>query len=278
MYYQCRDFESYPAARVYLGNIYDVLHALTAFLESRQSDIYDVKFDSRIKGISTAQLSYIRRRLYAANTTPLSSMSSKHQLGPLQAFIGILVAVLVVTGTVINWRYDHTEVQKTSRRYTYHGLDHPQTWDIPKLNKVKMAMENSVHYDIDTELGIAEWNATMPSGGGMLYLGDDLRPFSISMFHQLRCLNILREEIVTQSHRKQKNPSALAHHCMNYVRQMILCRANFRLESVRRPGGMQVTDPYVTHTCNDWTAVYDAAEQNYEEFLRRFSKDPLRAK
>lgn len=133
-----------------------------------------------------------------------------------------------------------------------------------------MTVENSVHYAIDTPLGIAEWNSTLPSSGGMLYLGDDLHPFSISMFHQLRCLDIIRNEVVSQAKREKKvKSSALVHHCMNYIRQMILCRANLRLESVRRPSGQQVTVPYVTHTCNDWTAVYDAAEKNYREYLEK---------
>ncbi|KAG6810540.1 hypothetical protein H0H92_011427 [Tricholoma furcatifolium] len=162
-----------------------------------------------------------------------------------------------------------------SKKYTYRGLDYPQTLDIPQLEKVHMSIENTVHYAIDTPLGIAEWNATLPTSRGMLYLGEDLQPFSISMFHQLRCLNIIRETIVTRKHQGRQAKAgidALTHHCMNYIRQMVLCRTDLRLESVRRSGGAHVTVPYVTHTCNDWTAVYRAAEENYENYLQRTMK------
>lgn len=147
-------------------------------------------------------------------------------------------------------------------------------WDILPLDTVKLSMENSVHYDIDTPLGITEWNSTLPSSGGMLYLGPDRRPFSISMFHQLRCLDILRAEIVLQAKRKESGEtnrpaSMLAVHCMNYMRQMVMCRSNLRLESVRKSAGAHVTVPYVTHKCKDWSRVYEAAETNWEEYLGR---------
>ncbi|TFK40273.1 hypothetical protein BDQ12DRAFT_697670 [Crucibulum laeve] len=135
-------------------------------------------------------------------------------------------------------------------------------------------MENSVHYAIDTALGISEWNTTLPSNGGLIYLGKDFRPFSISMFHQIRCLNIIREAVATRNaQRLTTKPTVIVHHCTNYLRQMVLCRANTRLESVRRPVGPHVTNPYVTHTCKDWTVVYNEAERNYDTFINRRIKN-----
>ncbi|EAU82127.2 hypothetical protein CC1G_09586 [Coprinopsis cinerea okayama7 len=142
-------------------------------------------------------------------------------------------------------------------------------------------MENSVHFAYNTSLSDREWEATLPSGGGILYLGssssssssdeaDTLEPYSISMFHQIRCLNIIRKGLIKfeDGGRKQK-PDELVHHCMNYLRQMVLCRADLRLEHGRHlRRGIVVSD--ITHsTCRDWSAVYEAAEENYRRYQRR---------
>ncbi|PCH37193.1 hypothetical protein WOLCODRAFT_157896 [Wolfiporia cocos MD-104 SS10] len=132
-------------------------------------------------------------------------------------------------------------------------------------------MENSVHYASNTPQGIAEWNSTLPTGGGILHLGDDLMPFSISMFHHLRCLDIIRESLASRmTGDVDTPPSMLDRHCMNYLRQMILCHADLRLEPVRsvtKASGNTISD--LTHTCQDWTALYTAAEENHRSWLAK---------
>ena len=158
-------------------------------------------------------------------------------------------------------------------RAAYKGGDFPQAWPIPPLDDVYLTHEDGVHYAIDTELGAAEWRATLPSGGSVLYLGDDFRPFTLSMFHQLRCLDIIRDILVefhfdTSPNATYKHPE-LAGHCMNYLRQTVMCRANVRLEHVRAPTGPQVVVSDITHSCKDWTAVYRKAEDNYRAYLAK---------
>ncbi|KXN87295.1 hypothetical protein AN958_00156 [Leucoagaricus sp. SymC.cos] len=87
----------------------------------------------------------------------------------------------------------------------------------------------------------------------------------------MRCLNIIRKTLAqyyadASDNAQIQNPR-LAQHCMNFLRQMILCRSNSRLESVRASKGNHVTSWEVTHTCQDWTAVYEAAEDNYRDYL-----------
>jgi len=89
-----------------------------------------------------------------------------------------------------------------------------------------MTFEDSVHYQMDTEDGRAEWASLIP-GSGLVYLGEQHHPFSISMFHQLRCLDILREDIV-----EGNSNTTLRHHCLNYLRQMVMCRGDTELETI----------------------------------------------
>jgi hypothetical protein len=152
------------------------------------------------------------------------------------------------------------------------GRDYPREWSIGPLEQVHMPQEDTVHYALDTPAGSAEWDTMLPGGGdGVLYLGPQHRPFSISLFHQLRCLNILRLAMVADLQRsneglpKTDGHSELVRHCAGYLRQMILCRSELRLENVRIPRARSVTNSDVTHTCKNWQSVYSAAERNRRE-------------
>lgn len=49
-------------------------------------------------------------------------------------------------------------------------------------------------------------------------------------------------------------------HCMNYIRQMVLCGADLTHESAESEG------VGVTHTCRDWNAAYETVNDNYERW------------
>ncbi|KAF9045156.1 hypothetical protein BJ165DRAFT_1347011, partial [Panaeolus papilionaceus] len=152
------------------------------------------------------------------------------------------------------------------------GDDHPDQWPLPPLERVHLSLENTVHYAFDTPLGRAEWNTTLPSGGAVLRLGPDKREFTLGMLHQIRCLGIIRE--ILDDYYADESPNAkfkkpqLAKHCMNYIRQMVLCNADLRLETVRAGRGNRLTVPEVTHTCRDWTTVYAEAEANHADYMQ----------
>ncbi|KAG1736054.1 hypothetical protein EDD22DRAFT_924406 [Suillus occidentalis] len=124
-----------------------------------------------------------------------------------------------------------------------------------------MAFEDSVRYQINTEDGRAEWDSLTP-GNGLLYLGGKPGyPFSISMFHQLRCLNILREEIVgTESN------AALSRHCLNYLRQMIMCRGDAQLENILITTKKNSSQPFFvlpgSYVCSNWNFVLEEVKKN----------------
>lgn len=126
----------------------------------------------------------------------------------------------------------------------------------------------------------AEWTSTLPSGQGIFLLGPNHdRPFTISMFHQIRCLDIIRKAIIgfeggsKQDGRRGADAMATeadARQCIGYIRQMVLCASDTTLEpqSIRalEEDGVTAVDGYdVTHVCRDWSAVYDMAEKNFAQ-------------
>lgn len=157
----------------------------------------------------------------------------------------------------------------------YLGEDFPREWQIPTLDDVYMSVENSVHYPYDGPRADAEWNTTSPQSGlGLIYLGKSNQAFTISLFHELRCLDIVRKGLVVFRDRDQpesrSGPSQLVQHCMNYIRQMVLCRSNLHLESVRDHVGPRVAVSETTHKCRDWGVVFEAAEANFRQYSQKY--------
>ncbi|KAI0056936.1 hypothetical protein BV25DRAFT_1831709 [Artomyces pyxidatus] len=148
--------------------------------------------------------------------------------------------------------------------HTYLGTDYPCTWDIGTLAPVLASSEpDTSRYQMHGADAEAEWEAMTP-GHGFVYLGDQHRQFSLSMFHQLRCLDIIRGELV-RSEDDEEAPAAteLTEHCLNYLRQMVLCRSDCALVPV-----LGKPDPELypdTLLCTDWRQVYAAVARNQED-------------
>ncbi|EJD46584.1 hypothetical protein AURDEDRAFT_164409 [Auricularia subglabra TFB-10046 SS5] len=136
-------------------------------------------------------------------------------------------------------------------------------WDL-QLAKVHKATEDTQHYSLNGELGSLEWATLLPRGGGLLRLGPDDEVFSISMFHQLRCLDIIGHELMSRAGRP---PSALSHHCMNYLRQMILCRADTTLESAKNPHGPHIVVQDITHTSDEIERMTDGLHESFGQMF-----------
>lgn len=114
-----------------------------------------------------------------------------------------------------------------------------------------------------------DWAAFLPGSQGIIGLSEDGRPLTISMFHQLECLDIVRKQLVSrgENHSSEALPGQvcsgshqsgweLTQHCMNYLRQMVLCHSHTALESIKSPAG-SIDYTKSRYLCRDWTAVFD---------------------
>ncbi len=103
-----------------------------------------------------------------------------------------------------------------------------------------------------------------------------IRPYTVTLFHQLKCLDIIRRQYVLllkrQSEHRIDNSAItitpLAKHCIEYVRQAQQCRPNLWMEGTKdSAGGAEMEYDAV---CVDWTRVYDEAVANrkaYDDYL-----------
>ncbi|KAJ7493679.1 hypothetical protein FB451DRAFT_1215114 [Mycena latifolia] len=133
------------------------------------------------------------------------------------------------------------------------------TWDLGTLNEVLMDVHNTENYQLNGSQADVQWEALIPSNGGLVRLGPQNELFMVSMYHQLKCLDIIRRDYVEGS--KGKNGTEpLTRHCLNYLRQMVLCRGDRRLECVVDPFGEHAVQVRGTQTCRDWTQVYEHSQ------------------
>lgn len=130
-----------------------------------------------------------------------------------------------------------------------------------------LIVEDTVHYQANAS---AEWASLFPAGsGGFVRLGPQNRLFGVSMFHQLHCLDKMRRAVIEPPPSEWE--SWHTQHCLNYVRQMLLCAASTRVEPVKRGSGfgkesLKVDGLGLEHKCRDWGLLRRVVEQNYERW------------
>ncbi|KAJ7697021.1 hypothetical protein B0H17DRAFT_1007303 [Mycena rosella] len=133
------------------------------------------------------------------------------------------------------------------------------TWNLAPLDEVLMDVHNTGNYQLNGSQADAQWEALIPANGGLVRLGPHQELFMVSMYHQLKCLDIIRRDYVFGSMGKN-GTDPLTRHCLNYIRQMVLCRGDRRLECVVDPFGEHAVQVRGTQTCHDWRQVYDHFE------------------
>ncbi|KAJ7609356.1 hypothetical protein DFH06DRAFT_187600 [Mycena polygramma] len=131
-------------------------------------------------------------------------------------------------------------------------------YSIPDGPPVAMHFSASSHYQVDAPDSDLEYENLLPTGGHIVHVGN--RPYTVTLFHQMKCLDILRRQYLSQ-----KPPSPLTRHCLLYLRQTIICQSNPRIESVRNTVGS--ANRRYDGVCRDWTLLYDEAERNHRQYI-----------
>lgn len=196
----------------------------------------------------------VRHLATSFHSSPTMYRRQEHLPSPLLLIV-LAVTLFLKIGVLIalkNANMENPFIEDTSSEY-------PRTFPVGKLATVRMNIEDTVHFSLEND---ADWDALTP-GDGLVYLGEDAQPFTPSMFHQLRCLNIIRKAVVeleASGTNETVIPSDLSYHCVNYLRQMVLCRGDLELDPVLgKPFPNVFPDSY---QCKDWTQVYREVEKN----------------
>ena len=127
--------------------------------------------------------------------------------------------------------------------------------EIPlNLLPVLQLVEANQHYGMDADW---EWETLLPASGFQLDPTDKQQHF-ISVHHQIFCLNTLRKLYMNPGWEDDIKKQDRAHHCLNVLRQAVLCNGDTTLEpshlelhsdgkEVAAASGMDVL-----HICRNW--------------------------
>ncbi|TFK55864.1 hypothetical protein OE88DRAFT_671584 [Heliocybe sulcata] len=144
--------------------------------------------------------------------------------------------------------------------FSYLGEDYPTHLPI-YLPSVALTIEDTTHFGISDPDAWPEWRSTdyFPRANGFVRLGPMGRPFGIAMFHQMHCLQMMREAVL------KGDSNYHVHHCFNLIRQALLCASDTTLDPIDVSGEGIISGADgigTTHVCRDWTKVYDFVYEN----------------
>ncbi|ESK90421.1 hypothetical protein Moror_13669 [Moniliophthora roreri MCA 2997] len=160
-------------------------------------------------------------------------------------------------------------------RYSLEGDDYPNFSPFASPGPIRLTMEESVHYTIDSDPNITteEWLYNSPYGSGTYRVGAYNRTFYISMFHYMHCIRRMHAAFMSvpgegEWHHLQ--------HCFDTLRQAILCQADMTLEEGDFTKLDFKTERFgAQHVCRDWEAVYDEVERNWFKWRRYVKSNNL---
>ncbi|KAJ6535094.1 hypothetical protein B0H19DRAFT_1184944 [Mycena capillaripes] len=146
-----------------------------------------------------------------------------------------------------------------------HNLDYPyEPSEVPGyFRPAAMTFESpDTQYPLDDD---RKWASIVANKRGFIRLGSAGAPISISLYHQLHCVNGIRFAYVATRDGLFKTEEARAgsfahvNHCFDLLRQSLLCKADTTLIPV---GASNQTA--VTRRCRDWAQVRAFVDENHD--------------
>ncbi|OCB89932.1 hypothetical protein A7U60_g2872 [Sanghuangporus baumii] len=178
--------------------------------------------------------------------------------------IAALLVLSPINFIIIVRRFGKFNALRTIKTYSYIGNDFPELLplDRPLLLLDYVFTNNTADFPIHGPDVRVAWGSVYPNGFGFVRLGSERRILCVSIFHQLHCIEKMRRALDDPDDPIATIPHL--QHCMSYIRQMVLCGADLTLEEFdgvnNGSGAMGVG---VSHTCRDWSVVYDTVNENF---------------
>ncbi|KAJ7302453.1 hypothetical protein DFH08DRAFT_723026, partial [Mycena albidolilacea] len=118
-----------------------------------------------------------------------------------------------------------------------------------------------------------KWASIVANKRGFIRYGAEGAPISISLYHQLHCVNGIRFAYVAtrdglfKTEKARAGAFGHANHCFDLLRQSMLCKADTTLIPVNAS-----SQAGVTRRCRDWEQVRKFVDEN-QEFWRDIPYD-----
>ncbi|TBU27425.1 hypothetical protein BD311DRAFT_696509 [Dichomitus squalens] len=159
---------------------------------------------------------------------------------------------LLITNTAFKFAGVIT-IQKVGRPLTYTN----RIW-IPE-EEVLLIVDLWTRYPLNAT---RQWAPLFPNGG-VVHLGPDNIPYTVAMMHQLRCLDVIRDQL---SRPKSARDTPPTRHCLNYLRQAVMCRGDLQLDPYQYVHQVGALHPHPIRRCKNWTALYERVWENQRQY------------
>ncbi|KAL2062558.1 hypothetical protein VTL71DRAFT_6824 [Oculimacula yallundae] len=150
----------------------------------------------------------------------------------------------------------------------------------PNFGRLSLSFVNGGDFTRNDSYGDQLWDGLVPIGAGYVRVPNprqfNLPPsevledngpgyaelYQASVVHQLHCMGVLRD--YTRAYETGLPPprggNMHVRHCIEYLRQIILCNADTTLEQTNAEGAFTAQD--AVHQCRDWNLVKAFLEEN----------------
>ncbi|RDX40717.1 hypothetical protein OH76DRAFT_1412755 [Lentinus brumalis] len=137
-----------------------------------------------------------------------------------------------------------------------HDRDSSSWFAADEPGEVLLEIDSWTRYSLFSPL---EWQPLFPAGG-IVHLGPKREPYTVSMLHQLRCLDVIRDQLSRVKAERDEEPTR---HCLNYLRQMLQCRGDLQLDAYQYAHKVGALHPHAVRRCKDWRVVYQKVAENH---------------
>lgn len=129
-----------------------------------------------------------------------------------------------------------------------------------------MSVEESVHYSLLGPQSPEEWLWISTVGDGDLRLGPMHRVFGVGMTHQQHCMQYLFDALVAP-HPSHGMHAEHPEHCLNHIRQYVLCDADITLEPAAVLARNWTEERWTgEHRCVDWEMMRAEIRKHWIEW------------
>ncbi|KDQ31840.1 hypothetical protein PLEOSDRAFT_1100367 [Pleurotus ostreatus PC15] len=180
--------------------------------------------------------------------------------------LALLNIILVLRRLFHPWKGAQQEAA-----YSYMGMNYPLIYPIRELDPVAMTLQETVRFGFNASDPIEgqEWDMinAIPRGIGRTRLGPDHRAFVLTFLHQMHCVRRIQYALLNRN----DTMASAGHvsHCLNYLRQTILCEA---ADSVEKGDFMEIDyeEERVGETlvCRDWETAISIFDERYEDWVK----------
>jgi len=166
------------------------------------------------------------------------------------AFYGLSIAYLVTVIIGLSlWKLDCNPDSSATGRSQI---------DIPRNQNILFQKAGEYELKSDSKRIDDPWASLIPTGKGFVEV--DGQHYCISMFHQLHCIAALKTAFETK-----KLDNEHLGHCLDYLRQGVMCAGDMTLEPLLRLGTeeVQVVNGWgVEHRCRSFESMKGFAERH----------------